>query len=72
MKHFVMELKHVKDHVEKKKRKLDTDSLFDYEYKEGGKVKMGKKSKNENENRMDMSVYNIVGKGHHRYKKDNN
>ena len=69
---FVMELKHVKNQVEKKKKKLDTESLFDYNFKEGGKVKMGKKVKKERENRMDMSVYNVVGKGHSRYKRDNN
>ena len=70
--HFIMELKHVKDQVEKKKKKLDTDSLFDYNFKEGGKVKMGKRVKTEKENKLHMSTYNVMGKGHSRYKKEKN
>ena len=65
-----MDLPKVKAIIDKKQKKIDADSLFDFQFKEGGKVRMAKKKKKDKDpNKLDMSFYNIGGSK--RYKKEN-
>ena len=64
--HFVMEIPQVKKKVEKEEKPIEVDNIFD---KSGGdKVKMGKKSKKKDQNKMQMSFYNYKSK---KYKVEN-
>lgn len=66
-KHPVMEIKQVKNKVEKKEKKVEVEKIFD---KSGGKtVAIAKKVKKKNEQDMDMSFYNLRQKS---YTKGNN
>ena len=66
--HFVMDLKQVKNKIAKTDKAVDANDIFDYSHKEGKKVKMGKKPKKGDGNKMDMSFYNLRSK---KYTKEN-
>ena len=63
-----MDLKQVKNKLAKVDKKVDANAIFDYSHKEGTKVKMGKKPKKEDPNKMQMSFYNLRSK---KYTKEN-
>ena len=66
--HFVMGIKQVKNKIAKLDKKVDANAIFDYSHSEGKKVKMGKKPKKDDGNKMDMSFYNLRSK---KYTKEN-
>jgi 6-pyruvoyl-tetrahydropterin synthase len=66
--HFVMDLKQVKNKLAKADKKVDANAIFDYSHSEGKKVKMGKKPKKDDPNKMQMSFYNLRSTT---YKRDN-
>ena len=66
-KHPIMEIKQVKNKVEKKEKKIEVEKIFD---KSGGKkVAVAKKVKKKDNNDMDLSFYNLRQKS---YIKGNN
>ncbi len=67
--HFVMNLKQVKNKIEKKEKAVDANTLFDYKFKEGSKVRFGKKQKKKDPNTMQLSFYNLRSK---KYQKEMN
>ena len=60
--HFVMEVKEVKNKVEKKEKQLAVDTIFD---KSGGKtVAVAKKEKKKAKQNMEMAYYNCRQKSY--------
>ena len=57
---YVMSLDAVKKKILKKEEPLTEDKVFDFSWKQGEQVKMGKKEKEEpKDQKMDMSFYNV-------------
>ena len=60
---FVMSLGPVKNKILNKEKPIDENKIFDFSWKQGEEVKMGKKEKKEpRDQKMDMSFLNIRSK----------
>ena len=60
---YVMTLEPVKNKILGKEKPLDEGKIFDFSWKQGDPVKMGRKEKKEpKDQKMDMSFYNARSK----------